>query len=54
MATPVVSKQHKALQTWIKLRTKRAEAVASKPAKHATKSSAVNPRGGRLEPGRLV
>jgi hypothetical protein len=34
----IVTPQQKALQTWIKLRTKRAAAVAAKPAKHAKKS----------------
>jgi hypothetical protein len=34
----IVTAQQKALQTWIKLRTKRAAAVAAKPAKHAKKS----------------
>jgi hypothetical protein len=39
MTTAVVSKQQKALQTWIKLRAKRAAAVATKPLKHGKKSS---------------
>jgi hypothetical protein len=38
MAAPVVTKQQKALQTWIKLRTKRAAAVDAKPIKHGKKS----------------
>jgi hypothetical protein len=39
MAAPVVSKQLKALQAWIKIRAKRTAAVAAKPAKHSKKSS---------------
>ena len=38
MTAAIVSKQQKALQTWIKLRTKRAAAVAAKPIKHGKKS----------------
>jgi hypothetical protein len=38
MTTAVVTKQQKALQAWIKLRTKRAAAVAAKPMKHGKKS----------------
>jgi hypothetical protein len=38
MPAPVVSKQQKAAQAWIKLRAKRAAAVATKPAKHGKKS----------------
>ena len=40
MITTVVSKNQKALQSWIKLRAKRAAAVATKPIKHGKKSSA--------------
>jgi hypothetical protein len=39
MTAPIVSKQHKALQSWIKLREKRTAAVAAKPIKHGKKSS---------------
>jgi len=39
MTTAVVTKQQKALQTWIKLRAKRTAAVAAKPIKHGKKSS---------------
>jgi hypothetical protein len=39
MTAPIVSKQQKALQSWIKLREKRTAAVAAKPIKHAKKSS---------------
>jgi hypothetical protein len=39
MTTPFVSKQQKAAQAWIKLRSKRAAAVADKPVKHGKKSS---------------
>ena len=38
MTAAVVSKQQKALQTWLKLRAKRAAAVAAKPLKHGKKS----------------
>ncbi len=38
MSGPVVSKQQKQLKDWLKLRTKRAAAVASKPPKHGKKS----------------
>jgi hypothetical protein len=38
MTTPFVSKQQKAAQAWIKLRAKRAAAVATKPIKHGKKS----------------
>jgi hypothetical protein len=38
MTTPCVSKQQKAAQAWIKLRAKRAAAVATKPLKHGKKS----------------
>jgi hypothetical protein len=37
MAGPVVSKQQKDLQAWIKLRSKRTAAVAAKPPKHGKK-----------------
>jgi hypothetical protein len=39
MTAPIVSKQQKALQSWIKLREKRTAAVAAKPIKHGKKSS---------------
>jgi hypothetical protein len=39
MTTPVVSKQQKALQAWLKLRAKRVAAVAAKPLKHGKKTS---------------
>ena len=39
MTAPIVSKQQKALQSWIKLREKRTGAVAAKPIKHGKKSS---------------
>ena len=39
MTAPIVSKQQKDLQTWVKLRAKRAAAVATKPIKHGKKSS---------------
>ena len=39
MAAPVVTKQQKDLKNWLKLRTKRAVAVAAKPMKHAKKTS---------------
>jgi hypothetical protein len=39
MSAPVVSKQQKELKAWLKLRTKRAAAVASKPLKHGKKIS---------------
>ena len=39
MTTTVVSKQQKAAQAWVKLRAKRAAAVATKPIKHGKKSS---------------
>jgi len=39
MTAPVVTKQQKALQTWVKLREKRTAAVAVKPLKHGKKSS---------------
>jgi hypothetical protein len=39
MAGPVVTKQQKDLKNWLKLRTKRAVAVAAKPMKHGKKSS---------------
>jgi hypothetical protein len=38
MAEPFVSKQQKAAQAWIKLRAKRAAAVATKPPKHGKKT----------------
>jgi hypothetical protein len=38
MTAPIVSKQQKELKNWLKLRTKRAAAVASKPPKHGKKS----------------
>ena len=38
MSGPVVSKQQKQLKEWLKLRTKRAAAVAAKPPKHGKKS----------------
>ncbi len=40
MNTAVVTKHQKALQTWVKLRAKRAAAVATRPVKHGKKSSA--------------
>ena len=39
MATPVVSQQQKSAQAWIKLRAKRAAAVATKPIKHGKKEA---------------
>ena len=39
MAAPVVTKQQKDLKNWLKLRTKRAVAVAAKPMKHGKKAS---------------
>ena len=39
MAAPIVTKQQKELKNWLKLRTKRAAAVAAKPPKHGKKSS---------------
>jgi hypothetical protein len=39
MTAPIVSKQQKALQSWIKLREKRTAAVTAKPIKHGKKSS---------------
>ncbi len=39
MSAPIVSKQQKELKTWLKLREKRAAAVATKPIKHGKKSS---------------
>jgi hypothetical protein len=39
MAPPIDSKQQKELKAWLKLRTKRAAAVAAKPMKHGKKSS---------------
>jgi hypothetical protein len=39
MTVAVVTKNQKALQAWIKLRAKRAAAVAVKPLKHGKKSS---------------
>jgi hypothetical protein len=39
MTAPIVSKQQKALQSWIKLREKRTASVAAKPIKHGKKSS---------------
>jgi hypothetical protein len=39
MTPPIVSKQQKAVQSWVKLREKRAAAVAAKPIKHGKKSS---------------
>ena len=38
MTTPEVSKQQKAAQAWIRIRAKRAAAVAAKPIKHGKKS----------------
>jgi hypothetical protein len=38
MTTRAVSPQQKAAQAWIKLRAKRAAAVATKPIKHGKKS----------------
>ena len=38
MTAPCVSKEQKAAQAWIKLRAKRAAAVATKPIKHGKKS----------------
>jgi hypothetical protein len=43
MPTPVVSKPQKAAQAWVKLRAKRAAAVAAKPIKHGKKSGASTP-----------
>ncbi len=40
MTTPAVSNQQKELQKWIKLRNKRAAAVAAKPIKHGKKGGA--------------
>ncbi len=39
MTTPVVTKQQKDLKNWLKLRAKRAAAVAAKPLKHGKKST---------------
>jgi hypothetical protein len=39
MAAPVPTKQQKDLKNWLKLRTKRAVAVAARPMKHGKKSS---------------
>jgi len=39
MTTPVVTKSQRDLKAWIKLRAKRAAAVAAKPMKHGKKSS---------------
>jgi hypothetical protein len=39
MTAPIVSKQQKALQSWVKLREKRTAAVAAKSIKHGKKSS---------------
>jgi hypothetical protein len=39
MTAPIISKQQKALQSWIKLREKRTAAVAAKPIKHGKKST---------------
>jgi hypothetical protein len=39
MSAAVVTKQQKDLKNWLKLRTKRAAAVAAKPPKHGKKSS---------------
>ena len=39
MSAAVVTPQQKALQAWIKLRSKRAASVAAKPIKHGKKSS---------------
>jgi hypothetical protein len=39
MAAPIETKQQKDLKKWLKLRTKRADAVAAKPAKHGKKAS---------------
>lgn len=38
MTAPVVSKQQKAAQAWIKIRANCAAAVAAKPIKHGKKS----------------
>jgi hypothetical protein len=42
MTAPIVSNQQKALQSWVKLREKRAAAVAVKPIKHGKKSHNLN------------
>jgi hypothetical protein len=39
MSAAVVTPQQKALQAWIKLRSKRTAAVAAKPMKHGKKTS---------------
>ena len=39
MSAPIVTKQQKALQAWIKIREKRTAAVAAKPLKHGKKNS---------------
>jgi hypothetical protein len=39
MTAAVVTKQQKDLKNWIKLRSKRAAAVAAKPVKHGKKCS---------------
>jgi hypothetical protein len=39
MTAPIVTKQQKDLKAWLKLRTKRAAAVAAKPPKHGKKGS---------------
>ena len=39
MTVPIVTKQQKDLQKWVKLREKRTAAVAARPIKHGKKSS---------------
>ena len=39
MVMPVVTQQQKALKAWLKLREKRAIAIAAKPPKHGKKIS---------------
>jgi hypothetical protein len=39
MSAAIVTPQQKALQAWIKLRSKRTAAVAAKPMKHGKKTS---------------
>ncbi len=43
MTAPIESKQQKDLKNWLKLRTKRAAAVAARPMKHGKKSSTKTP-----------
>ena len=49
MTAPIVSKQQKALQSWVKLRAKRTAAVAAKPIKHGKKASTLTPSRGNIQ-----